>query len=57
MTPVQPPNEAPGLEHALYGGIDWELNPAFTEGVGTVTLYVQQLDTPLVASSRIVRIE
>lgn len=48
------------FETPLSGGIgqiDWELNPAFTEGAGTVTLYVQQLDTPLVASSKIVRIE
>jgi hypothetical protein len=38
------------------GQISWELNPAFTEGSGKVTLYVEQLDAPMVAESKIVRI-
>lgn len=38
------------------GQISWELNPAFTEGAGKVSLYVEHLDAPIVVESRIVRI-
>jgi hypothetical protein len=37
------------------GQVAWELNSSFTEGAGTVTLHVPQLDEPLVVESRIVR--